>query len=83
MLLKGPDTLIAAPGGERVVVSTSDAPGLATAGSGDVLSGVIGALLAGGLDPLDGGGGRGGRSRPRRPCWRRSAWGPTVSLPAT
>jgi NAD(P)H-hydrate epimerase len=34
-----------------VIVSTSEAHGLATAGSGDVLSGVIGALL-GGLDPL-------------------------------
>ena len=52
VLLKGPDTLVAAPGGDRVIVSTSEAHGLATAGSGDVLSGVIGALLAGGLDPL-------------------------------
>jgi NAD(P)H-hydrate epimerase len=52
VLLKGPDTLVAASGGDRVVVSTSEAHGLATAGSGDVLSGVIGALLAGGLDPL-------------------------------
>jgi ADP-dependent NAD(P)H-hydrate dehydratase / NAD(P)H-hydrate epimerase len=51
VLLKGADTLIAAPGGERVVVSVSDAPGLATAGSGDVLTGVIAALLARGLDP--------------------------------
>jgi NAD(P)H-hydrate epimerase len=52
VLLKGPDTLVAAPGGDRVIVSTSEAHGLATAGSGDVLSGVIGALLAGGLAPL-------------------------------
>ena len=52
VLLKGADTLVAAPGGERVVVSVSDAHGLATAGAGDVLSGVIGALLARGLDPL-------------------------------
>ena len=51
VLLKGADTLIAAPGGERVVVSVSDAPGLATAGSGDVLTGVIAAMLAKGLDP--------------------------------
>jgi NAD(P)H-hydrate epimerase len=51
VLLKGADTLIAAPGGEQVVVSVSDAPGLATAGSGDVLTGVIAALLARGLDP--------------------------------
>jgi ADP-dependent NAD(P)H-hydrate dehydratase / NAD(P)H-hydrate epimerase len=51
VLLKGADTLIAAPGGEHVVVSVSDAPGLATAGSGDVLTGVIAAMLARGLDP--------------------------------
>jgi len=51
VLLKGADTLIAAPGGERLVVSVSDAPGLATAGSGDVLTGVIAAMLARGLDP--------------------------------
>ncbi len=51
VLLKGGDTLIAAPGGEDVVVSVSDAPGLATAGSGDVLTGVIAAMLSRGLDP--------------------------------
>jgi len=51
VLLKGADTLIAAPGGERVVVSVSDTPGLATAGSGDVLTGVIAAMLAKGLEP--------------------------------
>jgi hydroxyethylthiazole kinase-like uncharacterized protein yjeF len=51
VLLKGADTLIAAPGGEHVVVSVSDSPGLATAGSGDVLTGVIAAMLARGLDP--------------------------------
>jgi ADP-dependent NAD(P)H-hydrate dehydratase / NAD(P)H-hydrate epimerase len=51
VLLKGADTLIAAPGGGRVVVSVSDTPGLATAGSGDVLTGVIAAMLAKGLDP--------------------------------
>jgi NAD(P)H-hydrate epimerase len=51
VLLKGADTLVAAPGGERVVVSASDTPGMATAGSGDVLTGVIASLLARGLDP--------------------------------
>jgi ADP-dependent NAD(P)H-hydrate dehydratase / NAD(P)H-hydrate epimerase len=51
VLLKGADSLVAAPGGERVVVSVSDTGGLATAGSGDVLTGVIGAMLAKGLDP--------------------------------
>jgi ADP-dependent NAD(P)H-hydrate dehydratase / NAD(P)H-hydrate epimerase len=51
VLLKGADTLIAAPCGEGVVVSVSDTPGLATAGSGDVLTGVVAAMLAKGLDP--------------------------------
>ena len=51
VLLKGADTLVASPGGERVVVSVSDTPGLATAGSGDVLTGVIAAMLAKGLEP--------------------------------
>ena len=51
VLLKGADTLVASPGGERVVVAVSDTPGLATAGSGDVLTGVIAAMLAKGLEP--------------------------------
>src|SRR3954453_23308951 len=46
--LKGDDTLVAAPSG-RVAVSRGRAPGLATAGTGDVLSGVIGAMLAKGM----------------------------------
>ncbi|HEV2998759.1 MAG TPA: NAD(P)H-hydrate dehydratase [Solirubrobacteraceae bacterium] len=49
VVLKGDDTLIAEPGG-MVAVSPGGSPGLATAGTGDVLSGVIGALLAQGLD---------------------------------
>jgi NAD(P)H-hydrate epimerase len=52
VLLKGPDTLIATPGAPLRVVETS-VPGLATAGAGDVLSGVVGALLARGLGPAD------------------------------
>ncbi len=51
VVLKGDDTLVASPDG-RVVVSPGGAPGLATAGSGDVLAGVCGALLAVGLDPF-------------------------------
>ena len=47
-MLKGDDTLVVAPGG-RVAVSRGGAPALATAGTGDVLSGVIGAMLAKGL----------------------------------
>ena len=50
VVLKGDDTLVAAPTG-RVAISPGGAPGLATAGTGDVLSGVIGAMLAKGLAP--------------------------------
>jgi ADP-dependent NAD(P)H-hydrate dehydratase / NAD(P)H-hydrate epimerase len=50
VVLKGDDTLIAAPGG-GVAISPGGAPGLATAGTGDVLSGVIAALLARGAEP--------------------------------
>jgi NAD(P)H-hydrate epimerase len=49
-LLKGPTTVVARPDGEVLVVTSGDAR-LATAGSGDVLSGMIGALLARGLEP--------------------------------
>ncbi|TYL45728.1 NAD(P)H-hydrate dehydratase [Nocardioides sp. BGMRC 2183] len=52
VLLKGRRTLVAAPDGQ-VAVTTTGTPWLATAGAGDVLGGVIGALLAGGLDPFD------------------------------
>lgn len=52
VLLKGSTTLVADPDG-AVRVNTADTPYLATAGSGDVLSGVCGALLAGGLSALD------------------------------
>lgn len=52
VLLKGPATVVAAPDG-RVVVTRTGGPNLATAGSGDVLSGVIGALLTAGLTPFD------------------------------
>jgi NAD(P)H-hydrate epimerase len=48
VVLKGDDTLVAAPSG-RVAISRGGAPGLATAGTGDVLSGVIGAMLAKGM----------------------------------
>ena len=54
VVLKGDDTLVTAPSG-RVAVSRGSAPGLATAGTGDVLSGGAGALLARGLGPLDAG----------------------------
>jgi hydroxyethylthiazole kinase-like uncharacterized protein yjeF len=50
VVLKGDDTLVAAPTG-RVAISRGGAPALATAGTGDVLSGVIAAMLAKGLAP--------------------------------
>jgi ADP-dependent NAD(P)H-hydrate dehydratase / NAD(P)H-hydrate epimerase len=54
VLLKGSTTLVASPAGD-VRVNSAATPYLATAGSGDVLSGVCGALLAGGLSALDAG----------------------------
>jgi ADP-dependent NAD(P)H-hydrate dehydratase / NAD(P)H-hydrate epimerase len=51
VVLKGDDTLIADPAG-HVAVSPGGTPALATAGTGDVLTGVIAALLAAGLDPF-------------------------------
>ena len=51
VVLKGDDTLVADPGG-RVAVSRGGSPALATAGTGDVLTGVIAALLAQRLDPF-------------------------------
>jgi hydroxyethylthiazole kinase-like uncharacterized protein yjeF len=52
VLLKGDDTIVAAPGGP-VAISAGATPALATAGTGDVLSGIIGALLSKGLGPLE------------------------------
>lgn len=51
VLLKGPTTVVAGPDG-RVLLSTAGDARLATAGTGDVLSGVIAGGLAGGLEPL-------------------------------
>jgi ADP-dependent NAD(P)H-hydrate dehydratase / NAD(P)H-hydrate epimerase len=50
LLLKGDDTIVT--DGEQVAVNALSAPALATAGSGDVLSGVTAALLARGLEPF-------------------------------
>jgi hydroxyethylthiazole kinase-like uncharacterized protein yjeF len=51
VVLKGSTTAVATPRGECLLV-TSGSARLATAGTGDVLSGVVGAFLARGLDPL-------------------------------
>jgi len=50
VLLKGPDTLVASPDG-AVVVSDQGPPALATAGTGDVLTGIVAAFLSKGLAP--------------------------------
>ena len=52
VLLKGAATVVAAPDG-RVLMSTTGDQRLATAGTGDVLAGVIAGLLASGLDPME------------------------------
>ncbi|GAA2290796.1 NAD(P)H-hydrate dehydratase [Streptomyces kunmingensis] len=55
VLLKGSTTLVASPDGDGapVRVNPTGTPWLATAGSGDVLSGLTGSLLAAGLRPVD------------------------------
>jgi NAD(P)H-hydrate epimerase len=50
VLLKGDDTIVT--DGDRVAVNAISAPALATAGTGDVLSGITAAMLARGLEPF-------------------------------
>lgn len=52
VVLKGSNTVIASPDG-RTHVNESGNPGMATGGTGDVLSGVIGSLIGQGLEPFE------------------------------
>jgi NAD(P)H-hydrate epimerase len=54
VLLKGNNTVVADPGG-RLAVNPTGVPALASGGTGDVLTGLTGSLLAQGLDPFDAG----------------------------
>jgi ADP-dependent NAD(P)H-hydrate dehydratase / NAD(P)H-hydrate epimerase len=53
VVLKGDDTIVAGSGADELAVNPGGSPALATAGTGDVLSGVIAAFLARGLDAFE------------------------------
>ena len=72
VLLKGADTLVAAPR-EGVLVASYGTPALATAGSGDVLTGIVAAFLAKGMERAPRRGHGRGRARRRRGARRAAA----------
>ncbi len=53
VLLKGADTVVTVAGSGSTYINTTGNPGMATGGSGDVLTGVITAIAASGSDALD------------------------------
>ena len=90
VLLKGSTTVIAQPGHPTALVNPTGTPWLATAGTGDVLSGLAGALLAQGLEPawaaaaaayLHGLAARLAAAGTRRPGRRRTDGGPVPEAP--
>ena len=85
VLLKGPTTVVAEPGGTAVAIANGDAR-LATAGTGDVLTGLISGLLSAGIEPMKAAAGAAwlhGRAATTRPSGRMTASDLLLALPET